>query len=68
MFVTLYDADGLYVIDSTQHSPLIGFAYDGFPIYGAYGYKNTDGTGGVARIKSGYSLKNCNYSYKWSCC
>ena len=35
----LYDADGLYVIDSTEHSPLIGFAYDGFPIYGAYGYK-----------------------------
>jgi len=24
---TLYDADGLYVIDSTQHSPLIGFAF-----------------------------------------
>jgi hypothetical protein len=23
----LYDADGLYAIDSTQHSPLIGFAY-----------------------------------------
>jgi len=26
----MYDADGLYNIDSTQHSPLIGFAYDGF--------------------------------------
>ena len=52
----LYDADGLYVIDSTKHSPLIGFAYDGFPIYGAYGYKNTDGTGGITRIKSGYEL------------
>lgn len=54
----LYDADGLYAIDSTQHSPLIGFAYDGFPIYGAYGYKNTDGTGGITRIKSGYQLRN----------
>jgi hypothetical protein len=54
----LYDADGLYAIDSTQHSPLIGFAYDGFPIYGAYGYKNADGTGGVTRIKSGYQLRN----------
>ena len=52
----LYDADGLYAIDSTQHSPLIGFAYDGFPIYGAYGYLNVDGTGGVARMKSSYSL------------
>jgi hypothetical protein len=35
---------------------LIGFAYDGFPIYGAYGYLNVDGTGGVVRMKSSYSL------------
>ena len=54
----LYDADGLYVIDSTQHSPILGFAYDGYPIYGAYGYKNSDGTGGITRIKSSYQLKN----------
>lgn len=54
----LYAADGLYTIDSTQHAPLIGFAYDGFPIYGAYGYKNADGSGGIARIKSGYALRN----------
>jgi hypothetical protein len=53
----LYDADGLYKLDSTKHSPLIGFAYDGFPIYGAYGYKNMDGTGGIARMKSSYQLK-----------
>lgn len=52
----LYDADGLYAIDSTEHSPLIGYAYDGFPIYGAYGYKNTDGTGGIVRIRSSYEL------------
>ena len=54
----LYDADGLYTIDSTKHSPLIGFAYDGFPIYGAYAYKNTDGTGGIVRMKSSYTLRN----------
>ncbi len=54
----LYDADGLYVIDSTKHSPLIGFAYDGFPIYGAYAHKNVDGTGGIVRMKSSYSLRN----------
>lgn len=53
----LYDADGLYTIDSTKHSPLIGYAYDGFPIYGAYAYKNADGTGGIVRIKSGYQLR-----------
>jgi hypothetical protein len=54
----IYDADGLYVIDSTVHSPLIGYAYDGFPVYGAYGYKNADGTGGIVRIKSGYQYRN----------
>lgn len=53
----LYDADGLYVIEPTKHSPLIGFAYDGFPIYGSYGYKNSDGTGGIVRIKSSYALR-----------
>jgi hypothetical protein len=54
----LYAADGLYAIDSMVHSPLIGFAYDGYPIYGAYGYKNADGTGGITRIRSSYALRN----------
>lgn len=54
----LYDADGLYAIDETAHSPLIGFAYDGFPIYGAYGYMNADGTGDITRIKSSYQLRD----------
>lgn len=55
---TLYSADGLYAIDSSKHSPLIGFAYDGFPIYGAYAYKNADGTGAITRMKSSYTLRN----------
>jgi hypothetical protein len=54
----LYDADGLYTIDSTKHSPLIGYAYDGFPIYGAYGFNNSDGTGGIVLMKSGYQSRN----------
>ncbi len=54
----IYAADGLYIIDSAVHSPLLGFAYDGFPIYGAYGYKNGDGTGGIVRMKSSYQLRN----------
>lgn len=54
----IYDAEGLYAIDPNTHAPLIGFAYDGFPIYGAYAYKNTDGTGEIVRMKSSYQLKN----------
>lgn len=54
----LYNADGLYAIDSNKHSPLIGFAYDGFPIYGAYGYRNVNGSGGITRVKSSYAKRN----------
>ena len=54
----IYASDGLYAIDSNAHSPLIGFAYDGFPIYGAYAYKNTNGTGGIVRMKSSFTLRN----------
>mgnify|MGYP002632928926 FL=1 len=52
----LYASDGLYNINPNNHSPLIGFAYDGFPIYGAYAYQNADGTGAIVRMKSGYEL------------
>jgi len=54
----LYDADGLYVIDSTQHSPIIGYAYDGFPIYGAYAFTSANGTGAITRMKSSYQLRD----------
>ncbi|MFT4595476.1 MAG: hypothetical protein ACI9UR_000113 [Bacteroidia bacterium] len=52
----LYDAEGLYAINTSEHSPLLGFAYDGYPIYGAYGYATESGTGVITRIKSGYEL------------
>jgi YHYH protein/Secretion system C-terminal sorting domain len=42
--------------DSTYHAPIIGYAFDGFPIYGAYGYANTNGTGGIKRMKSSYVM------------
>jgi len=54
----LYLADGLYSINSGTHSPLIGYAFDGYPVYGAYGYANSDGTGGIVRIKSSYKLRS----------
>ena len=62
----MYAADGLYAIDAAQHSPLIGFAYDGFPIYGAYGYANADGTGGIVRMKSGFQLRNITTRTVWA--
>lgn len=44
--------------DSTHHSPIIGFAFDGFPIYGAYSFSNTDGTGNIKRMKTSYRKRN----------
>src|SRR6185312_11438411 len=43
--------------DSTHHSPIIGYAFDGYPIYGAYGYANTNGTGGIKRMRPSYQLR-----------
>ena len=42
-------------VDSDQHSPILGFAYDGNPIYGPYGYTTKSG-GVVTQMKSGYTL------------
>jgi hypothetical protein len=44
-------------IVSTDHSPIIGWAYDGNPIYGPYGYSTKQG-GTVSQMKSGYILKS----------
>lgn len=44
--------------DSLNHSPIIGYAFDGYPVYGAYGYTNTNGTGAVKRMKSSYRMRN----------
>ena len=41
---------------SLNHSPIIGWAYDGNPIYGPYGYNRKDG-GFVRIMRSSYSLK-----------
>ncbi len=42
-------------ISSKRHSPLIGWAADGFPIYALYGYSGT--TQGIKEHKSSYRLK-----------
>jgi len=47
----------LYTKNPAAHSPILGFALDGYPIYGPYGYANTDGTGGIIRNTSSYRLK-----------
>ena len=41
--------------NSIDHSPIIGWAYDGNPIYGPYGYQTPTG-GAIQRLQSGYIL------------
>jgi hypothetical protein len=45
-------------LNAARHSPLVGFAFDGFPIYGPYGYANADGSGGILRMASSYRTRN----------
>jgi hypothetical protein len=40
------------------HSPIIGFAFDGYPIYGAFGFSKTDGSGAIKRMQSSYRKRN----------
>ena len=44
-----------------SHSPIIGWAYDGNPIYGSYGYSNPkDKNSAIVRLRSGYTLNTNN--------
>jgi len=40
---------------SSYHSPILGWAYDGNPIYGPYGFTDPEG-GNVSQMVSGYEL------------
>lgn len=43
----------------TKHSPIIGWMYDGLPLYGPYGYSNpTSATSGVRRMIGGFVLRD----------
>lgn len=50
----LYD-----IQDSINASPLLGYAFDSYPIYGGYGHINPlDTTSAIVRLKSSYRLRN----------
>jgi len=53
-----FDNLALHTWDASQHSPIVGYAWDGYPVYGPYGYANADGTGGIKRIASSYTTKS----------
>jgi hypothetical protein len=49
----------LYDDPGSVHSPLVGYANDGFPVYGPFGYSTAMNSGsGITRMVSGYELRN----------
>lgn len=50
------DFNGNESSESTTHSPIIGWAYDGNPIYGPFGFTNPAGGGLIKKLQSGYSI------------
>ena len=52
-----YDPEKL---DSSKHSPIIGFAFDGFPIYGPYGWDKNEN---IIETTSSYTLKDSENGY-----
>lgn len=43
------------IADASRHSPIIGYALDGYPIYGPWAYGDD---GKLRRMRSGYRLRN----------
>jgi hypothetical protein len=48
-----------YILNTSKHSAIIGYAFDGYPVYGPYGYAApTDSTSAITRMITGYALRN----------
>ena len=49
---------GLSEWSTSTHSPIVGWAFDGCPIYGPYGYTDkATSSSAIKRLETGYSLK-----------
>ena len=49
----------MYTPSSSSHSPIIGWAYDGYPIYGPYGYSSANSSSSsIKLIATSYHLRS----------
>jgi hypothetical protein len=53
-----FDNLALHDWDSSKHAPIVGYAWDGYPVYGPFAYEGTGGTGKITRIRSSYRTKS----------
>lgn len=45
--------------DSSKHSPIIGFTFDSFPVYGPFGYSDPKNSNSpIKRMMTSYRLRN----------
>ena len=59
IFSDLDNSNNDHMRHADGHSKLLGFCFDGYPIYGPFGYTNSsDATGGVKLMTSSYVLSN----------
>jgi hypothetical protein len=57
------------LVHSDGHSKIIGFALDGYPIYGPNGYIDPlDSLSGIERMQTGYGLRNSSYRASTEAC
>lgn len=59
--ITYNSATGTYAeaTGTLHHSPILGFALDGYPIYGPYGYSSAmDSGSAIRRMTSGFQVRN----------
>ena len=65
---------GDYKRHANGHSKILGMSFDGYPIYGPYGYSDAlDASSSVIRMKTAYELSfrfqtECLISLVPSCC
>jgi len=52
-----------WIEDSTRHSPMLGFAFDGSPVYGPWGYGKD---GQPQRMRSSYRLRAMEARTSWA--
>jgi hypothetical protein len=54
------------IADGSRHSPLLGFAFDGYPIYGPWGFVSGKNPGGMRRMRSSYRLRGNISRNRWA--
>ncbi len=60
---TYSDADPTGAVTPLHHSPILGWSFDGYPIYGPYGYSSANNSSSsITRMRSGFVLRNGSYN------